>query len=103
MGLGIKELVTKLKLVFGNIKTKKTKATNSNFMIPDNTGEETKIIVSENTGQKSNYTYNNCKFETYKEMIDYKNLKKYIDSLYEKQEAKKREQKVKSSVLKEDK
>ncbi len=88
----IKELVTKLKMVFGNIKTQKTKAINSNFMIPDNTEEETEIIISENTGQKSNYTYNNCKFETYKEMIDYKNLKKYIDSLYEKQEAEKEKQ-----------
>ena len=62
---------------------------------------ETEIIISENTGKESNYTYNNCTFETYKEMIDYKNLKKYLDSLYEKQEAQKREQKVVRSVSKE--
>ena len=97
MGLG-KDLITKLRTVFGN---KKVKPTNSNFIIPDNSGLETEIKISEITGKDSNYTYNNCKFETYKEMIDYRNLKKFLDSLYEKQEAQKREQKVVRSVSKE--
>jgi len=90
MGLG-KGLANKLKKVFGN---KKAKYTDSNFINPNNTDEDKEILISEITRNDSNYTFNNCTFETYKEMIDYKNLKKYIDSLYEKQEAKKENKKA---------
>ncbi len=90
----IKELISKLKMILGDIRSKKAKQTDSNFIIPDSTEMEREILISENIGKESNYTFNNCNFETYKEMVDYKNLKKYIDSLYEEQEAKKKNKKA---------
>ncbi|MCP6719591.1 MAG: hypothetical protein KJI71_05240 [Patescibacteria group bacterium] len=89
--LGIKELLHKLKMVVG---TKKTKSTNSSFIIPTNTEIDRDFVISKNTEKEPNYNYNNCNFESYKEMIDYKNLKNYIDSLYEKQEAEKENKKA---------
>lgn len=85
----IKKCVGKLKLLVNKINFKLFKIKKEKPKIAD-IRTSTRIRSVYHT--TSAYTYNNCQFDTYEEMLEYKNLKKYIDSLVEKQQEEERNQ-----------